>query len=118
MHDPGGSGLTGGVQDIERSHDIRFDGLPGVDIGVGDGNQGAQVKDYFRVFYRLADGVAVPEVAHDDLDFLEALPGDQLQQPAVSPRVIAHESLDPGAASGQLLDEVAAGEAAAAGDPY
>ncbi len=73
MDDPLDAGLAPGQQDVERADHVGLDDLGRVDVGVGDGDQGAEVQDGADPLHGGLDGGQVAQVAGDDLELGEGL---------------------------------------------
>ena len=69
--DDGDAQLPGGFKDVERAEDVGLDGLDGVEVGVGNGDEGAEVVDQVAATCGFEDGGGVAEIAEYQFDLVK-----------------------------------------------
>jgi hypothetical protein len=83
MDDLPDAGVPRGFKDVERAEDVRLHRLPGMNVGVRDGDERTEVEDNVNVPDGVADGARVFEVAHDNPHPLQALLREQPQEAGI-----------------------------------
>ena len=93
-----------------RPHHIRLNKIERVNIGIRDGNEGAQVEDRAASFYRFLDPIRVLQVSHDDFQLIPNLSGQFLQEDPVIPRIVPNKGPDLFPLPDQFLGQMASDE--------
>ena len=110
--------LAAGLEDVEGADDVGLDDLDGVVVGIGDGDERAEVEDEIGACGGTFDGIGIAQVASDQRCLGADISGEETQETAIGTGGVAHEGGDACAALDKLRDEGAADEAAGAGDQY
>ena len=107
---------TAGLEDTERAHDVGFDRFYWMEVGIGDGNERAEVVNEVDGAGGAFEGVKVAQVTVYQLNFREDFRRQETQQTEVRAAGIAQESSDVGTVLDKGFDQAIADEAARAGD--
>ena len=114
MDQAGDAQFAHSLQHVQRAEDVGADVALGREVGIGNGDQGAEVEDDLAVAYGVEHAVAVGEVAASDVDLA---PDRRTVQPAgVAVRGVADQDADLGPDFYQPFAQPAADEAARSSD--
>jgi hypothetical protein len=90
--DEGDVELAGGFEDVEGAEDVGLDGFDGVEVGVGDGDEGAEVVDEVAAGGGLEDGGGVAQVAEDEFYAIKHFSWEGREEADVGAGVISNKS--------------------------
>ncbi len=91
VHD-GDAELAGGFEDVEGAEDVGLDCLDRVDVGVGNGDEGAQVVDQVATPGGFEDGGGVAQVTEYQFHLVKLVFGEEGEQADVGAGVVSYIS--------------------------
>ena len=90
--DDGDAELAGCFEDVEGAEDVGLDGFDGVEVGVGDGGEGAEVVDDVAATGGFEYGRGVAQVAEDEFYLVKFVFWQKCKETEIGARGVSYES--------------------------